>query len=103
MRVLIWLRLVDSHDRRLSLSAIALVAALALLCVHESAVSLGAFTVAALVYAHRRILVHRGKEQADRLNALAIDLRTEGIKRQDLEDRTRKLEVRLSVENNRGR
>jgi hypothetical protein len=96
MRFLIWLRVVDSHDGRLSLSAVVLLLTTVLLGVVKSAVMLGAFSAAVALYAHRRTLIHRGQVRAD-YTAQMID----GLK--DLEARLRKAEVRLSIEVNRPR
>lgn len=66
MRALELLRIVDSHDGRPSLSTLAFGATLVLLLVSQTWVALAAFVASSALYAHRRILVHRGAaRQAD--------------------------------------
>lgn len=95
MTLLTSIRLVDSHDGRISLSVVALVSSLGFLLAVQSAVALGAFSVACALYAHRRMLVHRSSVREERITRLQLE-------QEDLLQRTKKLETRLAVENNRG-
>lgn len=103
MKILQWFRIVDSHDGRLSLSSLAFVATLVLLFAHESAVTLGAFAVASLVYAHRRILVHRGAARQQRMDELMVSLDSLGAVLKESDRRLERVEGRLAIETNRGR
>lgn len=102
MRFLIWLRVVDSHDRRVSLSALAFVASFVLLAVLQSAVMLGAFGLTALLYGHRRLLVHRGALRAGELEAFKTELAHATKQLQDSDTRLARVEMRLAIERNRG-
>src|SRR4051812_35205380 len=71
MKLLQWLRLVDVHDGRLSLSAVAFGGSLALVLCAQTWVALGVFAVASAVYAHRRVYVHRGQAREEKIALMA--------------------------------
>jgi hypothetical protein len=54
LRALQFLRLVDEHDKSLSLTSVILLASLVALIVTQSYAMLGAFIISVLLYAHKR-------------------------------------------------
>lgn len=101
--MLSWLRIVDAHDGRLSLTSLAFLGTGIHFAVFGTWESLVAFAVASALYALRRPLIHRGAARAQAIEAASQNAQEAWKQARETEKALDRLDQRVAAVENRPR